>query len=160
MWKKLLYPVLGWAMAMGLHAVHNGGTVLADATSGLSCVLGSLVDWLGVLAVLILILVVTRRERRWFQELEAEVASGIVTPEEVQLASQPRLRFSRGWQILSRHGLRAWFKWSRYVQMIVDLAYKKHQKRVAGEGIKTDQLIAELRQRIARTRPQLPRREP
>ena len=159
MWKKLLYPILGWIMAMALHATHNGGTVLADATAGLSCVLGSFVDWMGVLAMLVLILVVTRRERRWFEELIAEVAAGVVTPDEVQIASQPRLRFSRGWQILSRHGLGAWFRWSRYVQMIVDLAYKKHQKKVAGEGIKTDRLIAELRQRIARARPQLPRRE-
>jgi hypothetical protein len=45
------------------------------------------------------------------------------------------------------------------VQLIVDLAYKKHQKRAAGEGKKTDEIIAELKQRIAQGRAKLPRLE-
>jgi RsiW-degrading membrane proteinase PrsW (M82 family) len=156
-WKKVSWPILGWLAAMALHGIHNGGTVLAEATSGLSCVLGTFVDWLGVVAMLILIIVATRRESRWFAELEPEVAAGVVTAEEYRLASQPRMRFAQGWQILTRYGVVTWVRWTRYVQMVVDLAYKKHQKRAAGEGVGTDRLIAELRQRIARARAQLPR---
>ena len=154
-WAKLFLPLLGWITAMVLHGVHNFGAVLAEPTSGLTCVFGSLVDWMGVLAMLILIIVATRRERRWFEELAPEVAGGIITPDEYSLASQYRLRVRRGWQVLTGHGPGAWFRWSRYVQMIVDLAYQKHHKVAAGEGAKTDQLIADLRQRIAEARAEL-----
>jgi RsiW-degrading membrane proteinase PrsW (M82 family) len=153
---KLIFPTLGWIMAMLLHGIHNGGTILAEATSGLTCLFGTFVDWLGVLAMLVLILVATNRERRWFRELDVEVANGIITPDEYHIASQYKLRVRRGWQVLTRHGIGTWFKWSRYVQMIVDLAYKKHQRTAAGEGEKTDQLIASLRQRIAQVRAELP----
>jgi len=155
-WLRFLYPVLGLGMAMFLHGFHNGATVLAEMTSGLSCVVGTLVDWMGVLGVLILIIVATKRESRWFSELDQEVAAGIVTADEAQLASQPKTRFSRGWKVLTQHGPVVWFRWSRYVQMIVDLAYKKHQKKAAGEGPKADERIAALRQRIAETRATLP----
>jgi RsiW-degrading membrane proteinase PrsW (M82 family) len=154
-WKQLLFPTLGWVMAMALHGIHNFGAVLAESTSGVTCVLGSFVDWMGVLAMLILILVATRRERRWFQELAPEVAAGVVTPDEANIASQYKLRVQRGWQVLTSRGLGDWFKWSRYVQMIVDLAYQKHHKTAAGEGDRTDQAIADLRQRIARARAEL-----
>jgi RsiW-degrading membrane proteinase PrsW (M82 family) len=153
---KILFPTLGWITSMALHGIHNGGTVFAEATSGLTCVFGTLVDWMGVVAMLVLILAATSRERRWFEELAPEVANGIITPDEYHIASQYKLRVQRGWQVLTRHGIGTWFKWSRYVQMIVDLAYKKHQKSVAGEGEKTEQLIANLRQRIAQARAGLP----
>jgi RsiW-degrading membrane proteinase PrsW (M82 family) len=153
--KKLLFPVLGWLMAMALHGIHNGGTVLAEATSGLSCLFLTAVDWMGVLGMLILVLVAVQREQRWFQELIPEVASGLISADEYQIASAYRARFARGWRVLTQRGVVTWFKWNRYVQMIVDLAYKKHQKRAAGEGVKTDELIAELRQRIVTTRAEL-----
>jgi hypothetical protein len=39
--------------------------------------------------------------------------------------------------------------------MIVDLAYKKHQKKAAGEGTETEETIVALRQQIAQTRPDM-----
>jgi hypothetical protein len=156
MWKKLLFPLAGWIVAMVLHSIHNGGTVLAEQTYLLSCLGATLVDWIGVLVMVILIFVSVRREKQWFEELVPEIQAGVVTSDEYQIASSARARFARGWQVLIQHGPLVWFKWARFVQLIVDLAYKKHQKKVAGEGIKTDQLIADLRQRIAQVRVQLP----
>jgi RsiW-degrading membrane proteinase PrsW (M82 family) len=155
-WKRLLFPVLGWLAAMTLHGIHNGGTVLAEATSGLSCVLLTFVDWMGAFGMLILILVAVQRERRWFEELVPEVQYGVITPDEYRLASEYRVRLAQGWRILTRYGPRVWLRWNRFVQMIVDLAYKKHQKKAAAEGVKTDELIADLRQRIAQVRLELP----
>ena len=43
----------------------------------------------------------------------------------------------------------------RIVQMIVDLAYKKHQKKAAGEGVETEEMIVGLRRQIAQTRPDM-----
>ncbi len=156
LWKKLLFPLTGWIMAMVLHGLHNGSTVFAEATYGLSCLGATLVDWGGVLVMLVLILVSMRQEARWFAELLPEIQAGLVTQDEYHIASNYRARFAHGWQVLIRHGPLAWFRWSRFVQLIVDLAYKKHQKQAAGEGVKTDQLIDTLRQRIAQTRPQIP----
>jgi RsiW-degrading membrane proteinase PrsW (M82 family) len=155
-WQRWLYPLLGWLAAMFLHGLHNGGSALAEATSGLSCLLLTLVDWMGALGMLILIVVAVQRERRWFQELDQELANGIITQQEYEIASNYRARLARGWQILIRYGPATWLRWNRYVQMVVDLAYKKHQKRAANEGPKTDEIIANLRTRIAAARANLP----
>ena len=153
-WKRLVFPALGWAAGVALHAIHNGGTVLADATGGLSCVAGTLVDWMGVAAMLVLVLVATRREQRWFDALGPELAAGTITAREHAIAAHYRVRLAQGWRILSAHGLRAWWAWSRYVQAIVDLAYTRHRGDI--DGAATERRIAALRARIARGRAALP----
>jgi RsiW-degrading membrane proteinase PrsW (M82 family) len=155
-WQRWIYPLLGWLAAVLLHGLHNAGTVLAESTEGMSILLFTVVDWMGVLGMLALIIYSVRRERQWFQELEPEIASGVVTPVEAEWASTYRTRVAYGWQVLRQHGLRATLKWSRFVQMIVDLAYKKHQKQAAQEAASTDERIARLRGRIASLRPELP----
>lgn len=154
--RVIAYPLLGWTAAVGLHAIHNGGVLLAERTSSLSCALGTLVDWGGVLGMLILIAVVTRTEGRWLRELVSEVAAGTITPGEYEVASRYRVRVACGWQILTQHGLRAWLRWARYVQRIVDLGYKKHQLKVDGGGTEAEQRIADLRDQIARARTRIP----
>jgi hypothetical protein len=155
-WRRWVYPFLGWLVAVLLHAVHNAGSVLAEPTEGASILFITAVDWLGVLGMLALILFSVRREKRWFVELDPEIKDGVITPEEAQLASSYRARVARGWQILRQHGLSATFRWSRFVQTVVDLAYKKHQKKAAREGAATDKRIAALRERIASLRAELP----
>jgi protease PrsW len=155
-WKKVCFPVLGWLAAMTLHAIHNGGTVLAEQTSGLSCLVLTAVDWMGALGMFVLVIVAVSRERRWFEELLPEIQTGVISADEYEVASVYRSRFARGWQVLTRYGPLTWLKWSRFVQMIVDLAYKKHQQKAAGEGTQTERLIAGLRQRIGEARSQLP----
>jgi len=88
-----------------------------------------------------------------------EVEQGVINADEYEVASVYKTRLVSGWQVLTRHGLGYWIRWNRYVQLIVDLAYKKHQKRAAGEGQRTDKIIAELRQRIADGRAKLARLE-
>jgi len=114
------------------------------------------VDWMGVLGMLVLIWISTQREKRWFDELEPEVEGGIITPKEYQLASVYRDRVRYGWRVLTGHGPLIWFKWNRFVQMIVDLAYRKHRHRVTGTDAAGDASIARLKQRIAEVRPELP----
>lgn len=154
-WKKALFPALGLLLAVVLHGIHNGGTVLAESTAGGSIVVLTAVDWMGVLGMLILIVVAVQREKRWFDQLGPEVAGGAITRGEYRIASSYRERLAQGWHILTQYGVATWFRWSRYVQLIVDLAYKKHQREVAGEGSKTDELIADLRERIVRARAEL-----
>jgi hypothetical protein len=96
------------------------------------------------------------QERRWFEELKPEIENGVITPDEALVASIYRVRVIRGWQVFRGYGLGATLKWSRFVQTIVDLAYKKHQKKAAQEGAATDERIARLRGRIVRLRSELP----
>jgi hypothetical protein len=155
-WRKWLYPTLGWMVALALHGIHNGGIVLAEATSGLSCLLLTAVDWMGVLVMLALIWISTGREKQWFEELASEIESGAITPSEYRFASAYRERLSEGWRVLTRYGLAKWIEWNRFVQMVVDLAYRKHRHRMAGTDATADESIARLRQRIADVRPELP----
>jgi hypothetical protein len=155
-WKRWVYPLAGLLVALLLHGMHNAGTVLAESTEGMSMLLFTAVDWMGVLGMLVLILYSVRQEKRWFGELAPEIENGVITPDEARIASVYRARVARGWQIYKRHGLRLTLKWSRFVQTVVDLAYKKHQKRAAQEGAATDERISLLRERIARLRPELP----
>jgi RsiW-degrading membrane proteinase PrsW (M82 family) len=154
-WKWVLYPVLGWAVAVSLHGIHNAGTVLAESTSGLLFLGATVVDWLGALGMLVLIVLATQQEKSWFEELVPEISRGIITPDEYQVAAVYRVRFMRGWYVLTHYGLRPYVRWNRFVQMIVDLAYKKHQKKAAGEGAETEETIVGLRQQIAQTRPDM-----
>jgi hypothetical protein len=123
---------------------------------GTSIVLVTAIDWLGVLGMLILIAYALYHEKRWFEELEPEVENGVITPDEALIASTYRARVARGWRVFRGSGLRAMLQWSRFVQTIVDLAYKKYQKKAAREGAATDERIALLRKRIASLRSELP----
>jgi hypothetical protein len=152
MWKKIFFIIAGWLLAMTLHAIHNTGASLGKASGGVLCLGATLVDWMGVWMILALILIVLDQERRWFEQLDAEAQAGIITPEELEWARDLRVRGARGWHIFWRYGLVAWFRWSRHVQMIVDLAYKKHQQQSLGEGAEVTRRIEMLRQRIAQER--------
>ena len=155
-WQRWVYPFLGWLFAVLLHGIHNAGSALAESTGGASVLISTAVDWIGVLGMLVLIVYAVSREKRWFEELRAEVENGVITADEAQIASSYGARVARGWQMLQAHGLLATLHWSRFVQTVVDLAYKKHQKEAAREGAATDERITRLRERIARLRPELP----
>jgi RsiW-degrading membrane proteinase PrsW (M82 family) len=155
-WKRWAYPFLGWLVAILLHGAHNAGSTLAESTGGASMLAATAIDWMGVLGVLVLIFYSLYRERRWFEELEPEIENRVITREEALLASIYRVRVARGWQVFKGYGLNVTLKWSRFVQAIVDLAYKKHQKKAAREGSATEERIALLRERIARLRSELP----
>jgi protease PrsW len=155
-WKKISLPLAGWLLAMTLHGIHNTGAALAQATYGLLCIGATLIDWMGVGLILIVIVFALQAERRWLKQLEPEVTAGFLTPDEYAWASDLNLRSARGWKVLSRHGIGAWFAWSRYVQLLVDLAFKKNQLANAGDGADTARRIANLRERITQARDKLP----
>ena len=84
-----MFPVLGWLVALLLHGLHNAGAVLAEPTGGMSVLVFTAVDWMGVLGMLILILYSVRREKRWFEELDQEIANGVEFRPEVGLVEVP-----------------------------------------------------------------------
>ncbi|MBI5303814.1 MAG: PrsW family intramembrane metalloprotease [Chloroflexi bacterium] len=156
LWKKFAFPIAGWLLAMTLHGIHNTGAALGAETYGLLCIGATLVDWIGILMMFGLIVIALREEKKWFKYLEPELQAGVITAEESEWARNLNARSTRGWRLLSRHGISGWLRWSRYVQMIVDLAYQNHLKQVDGESAATDRHIAALRQRITQAREKLP----
>jgi len=155
-WKKFAFPFLGWLLAMSLHAFHNLGASLGAQTYGLLCLGATLVDWIGIVMMFGLIVIVVREEQKWFVHLEPALQAGVITAQESEWARNLNARSTHGWRVFSPHGIRAWLRWSRHVEMIVDLAYQNHLKQVDGESAVTEQHIAALRQRIAQTRAKLP----
>jgi len=138
--------------------IHNAGTVLATSRSGLFFLGATIVDWMGALGMLALIVLAMQQEKSWFEELIPEISSGVITPEEYQVAAVYRVRFMRGWYVLTHYGWQLYIRWNRFVQLIVDLAYKKHQKKAAGERAETEGTIVGLRHQIdvvLRPRPDL-----
>ena len=155
-WKKVLVPLLGLGAAMVFHGLHNLGAVFAESTVCLSLVFATLVDWGGVLVLLVIMLLAARQERLWIiAQLREEVAGGLISPTEYSLASTYLARFKTRWRALTQEGWQRWRQWGRFFNLVTELAFKKHQLQAVGEGTQTVQLIDRLRQQIESLRVQM-----
>ena len=155
-WKKVLVPLLGLGAAMAFHSLHNLGAVFAGQTACLSLVFATLVDWGGVLVLLVIMLLTTRQERLWIvAELQEEVGSGLISATEYTLASTYLERFKTRWRALTQEGWQRWRQWGRFFNLVTELAFKKHQLQAVSEGAQTVQLIERLRQQIRDLRIQM-----
>ncbi len=155
-WKKVLVPLLGLGAAMAFHSLHNLGAVFAEQTACLSLVFATLVDWGGVLVLLLIMLLTTRQERLWIvAQLREEVSRGVISAREYALASTYLDRFRTRWRALTQEGWQRWRQWGRFFNLVTELAFKKHQLQAVGEGAQTVQLIEQLRQQIRDLRIQM-----
>jgi RsiW-degrading membrane proteinase PrsW (M82 family) len=147
---RFILPLLGLGAAMFFHGVHNLGASLAN----LSCftLLVSLVgDWGGVLAVLVVILLSLRQEKKWIvEELKEEVSAGLVSSEEYDLICSRRARTVAQSQA-NRMGNRAQARRiASLTRVATELAFKKHQARARGEDYARE--IGGLRDQITQLR--------
>lgn len=80
-----IYPLLGWLAAIAIHLSHN---LLVNLTRqqgyfGLTAIW----DWSGYLGLMVLILVLIKREKSWMGEfLSSEVISGLISSDQYQTA--------------------------------------------------------------------------
>jgi RsiW-degrading membrane proteinase PrsW (M82 family) len=155
-WKKVLVPLLGLGAAMAFHSLHNLGAAFAEPTVCLSLVVATLVDWGGVLVLLVIMLLTARQERMWIvTQLREETTGGVISSTEYALASTYLERFRTRWRALTQEGWRRWRQWGRFFGLVTELAFKKHQLQAVGEGVQTVQLIEQLRQQIRDLRVQM-----
>jgi len=63
---KWIAPLLGWSAAVTFHLLHNLFASLFDSKSGI--IFTTIWDWSGYLGLLILILLLIKREQRWMKE--------------------------------------------------------------------------------------------
>ena len=128
---KLLYPVLGFILAVGAHAFHNAFATISGYGGGDgSILLAILGDWGGVLILLIVAWATKRVEAGRIQRFLArpDVAEQIPAGEAAMLISPRRRRAARLSALL--HGdVGRWAKLGRYFQRVSDAALNDHRAR-------------------------------
>ncbi len=142
----------GWLIAAALHAFHNGTMGLWGAL--LPAIAA---DWMGLLALVVLLFVARRREMIWIrEELKEEVALGVLAPEDYAALPSLRARFRIYRQHYRQGGRRQASAWHYLTQLASDLAFKKRHLQVR-EDAATRASVARLRTEISRVQASLGR---
>lgn len=143
---KILAVLGGWGMAMLTHSIHN---TLAAFTSveNLTCLVGTVLDWIGVLFMFFVIVLAGWMERHNIvQHLKEEVQLGIITREQyITAISAWRQGFARLTSLFAGK-FRAT---SRFYQVIGELAHKKHQLTRLGDEGGNSAIIQRYRDELA-----------
>jgi len=82
---RWIAPLIGWAIAVTFHLLHNLFAGLFQSNAGL--VFATIWDWSGYLGLLLLIFLLIKREQRWMKEyLAAEYKQDLLSNEQFQIA--------------------------------------------------------------------------
>ena len=150
--------VLGTGIAMGFHLLHDflPTWVAASAnhvqTSGLAKFLGDLPNVLGLVALAAIAVWTTGREKVIVaRELQDEVTSGVVGPDEYKAITNPGRRFGSLASAMGK-GMSTWRLRRRLYVLEVELAFRKHHDK--SDRTTPAQLATpeEYRRQIAETR--------
>ncbi|NNJ13495.1 PrsW family intramembrane metalloprotease [Chloroflexales bacterium ZM16-3] len=139
---KVIAPVLGWCVAVSLHALHNGMATILGSSLGLGGLLATLlVDWTGWAVAFSLVLWAIFRERRWMRTyLREEVDLGVISAEQYRTACSVRAQLSaRARGRVAR----------RFYTACAELAQKKHQLITLGEERGNTARVMALRDGLA-----------
>jgi RsiW-degrading membrane proteinase PrsW (M82 family) len=126
---RYIAPALGYFGAIAAHAFHN---LLASLGSPLLCLAGSVLDWLGFLAMFIFILVLVWREGKIVRDhLREEVALGTLSEQQLAAAGSVTGQMAAHLSALSsgRGG-----RTSKFYDLCGELAFKKYQLARMGPG--------------------------
>jgi protease PrsW len=145
---KLAAPIIGWCVAVFLHALHNGMATLLGTSFGFGGLLATLlVDWMGWAVALGLVFWALFRERYWMRSyLEEEVTLGIISLEQYRTACSIRAQMSartRGRAVRT------------FYTTCAELAQKKHQLATLGEERGNSARVAALRASLAQQAPMI-----
>ncbi len=159
-WGKLLVPLGGWALAVLFHSLHNIGTSMVQQGIWFPLGVSLIVDWSGLLLLLLVAILALRRECRWIEKgLVTEVNQGMLTVEEYDVLRSAGQRLWVQSRAFQRGGRRASRAVGRYFQTATELAFEKRHIRAAGHrragSAEIDRLQQELADRRARAWPWL-----
>lgn len=145
---KIFAPLAGWGTAMLAHSIHN---TLASF-SGLICMLGTLLDWTGVLFMFgITIWAIWMEQRNIIYQLREEVHLGLISTAQYHTASSAWARtFARLNGLLNGKFMAT----SNFYQACAELAHKKQQLSKLGEEHGNSAMIQRYRAELARLAPQ------
>ncbi|MBN1137733.1 MAG: PrsW family intramembrane metalloprotease [Anaerolineae bacterium] len=158
--RRLPALMIGGALAVLMHSLHNLGATLVERTVFLSLGFSALLDWSGVLALAIVIVLELRTERRWIERgLSEEVQQGALSPQEFDLLHSARRRWQANRQARRQGGRTGARVVERYFQTATRLAFNKQHLRVLGDEGRSlaeiERLQLELAQRRAEAWPWL-----
>ena len=143
---RWLLPPLGWAMAVGVHSLHNTLAAFAAETPE-SGILMFLIDWSGWAFFALLVLWCIWREKRMLgHHLAEEIQLGWMTPEQYRTAMSGRART----RACLRAAVSGHLKTTRrFYDVCGELAHKKNQLARYGEEDGNTAVIEGLRREMA-----------
>ena len=156
--RVILMALAGTAVALGFHLLHDYLPVWAAVdkndvqTSGVGKLLTDLPNILGLVALAIIAVWTTGREKLIVaRELQEEVSSGVVTPDDYKAITNPGRRFSALASAMGK-GMDRWRLTRRLYVLEVELAFRKHHDK--SDRTTPAQLLTpdEYRSRIVETR--------
>lgn len=81
---KWLFPLIGWTAAVVFHLIHNLLAIVVGTTEG--WFLSTIWDWSGYLGLLILILLLIRREQSWMRKyLRPDLKENLISMDQYQI---------------------------------------------------------------------------
>jgi protease PrsW len=147
---RVLVPLAGGLLAVSLHGIHNAGATLVEQTLCLSLGISLVVDWGGVLLLLIVAYLVLRKERGWIERgLAEEVRREALSLQEFDLLRSAGRRLRIRWQARRRGGRAAYRAVGRYYQCATELAFKKQHLRSLGDEGGNLAEVQRLQQQLA-----------
>lgn len=149
---RFVAPVIGIGIAMLSHSIHNTLAAFSSVSEGLTCIIGLLLDWSGVLFMFGLILWANWVEQRNLtNHLREELEMGLISKAQYRTACSAT---ARGFANLSGLFSGQFTTTMRFYQTCAELAHKKEQFRKLGHRDGTLQLIQKHRAELARLAPQ------
>ncbi|MCE1254605.1 MAG: PrsW family intramembrane metalloprotease [Anaerolineae bacterium] len=136
---QLFAVLIGWSLSVFTHSMHN----LLASYDGIICIVGSVLDWSGWLAMLVFILLMANREKKLIQKYLLEESSlGTISELQYLIAQSTRLRTSA----LLRSLFRGNFSATRhFYQTCAELTHKKFQYERMGDESGNSEIINQLR---------------
>ncbi len=147
---RMIAPLIGLSLAMFTHSVHN--TLAGIPFFGdLTCLVGSLLDWTGVLFMLLIIIWANWMEKRNItNHLRQEVQIGIISPAQYRTACSATAQTFAGLNGLMSGKFRAT---QRFYQVCGELAHKKQQLFKLGDESGNSAIIQRYQAELAHLAP-------
>ncbi len=152
---KVIAPLLGLAAGITLHSIHNTGATLSTGT----CLplLGSTIsDWIGVLALVAILIWTSSREQNWIRRyLADEAQAGFISRPDYWIIQSYWRRVAQRTQALLSGDFARWQRLGRYYRLATELAFNKHRLDTHGREQDTLLRVEQLRREIYTLRQQL-----
>jgi hypothetical protein len=139
-WRRWVFPVGGFVLAVLVHAVHS---VLAYSLLGLSAI-AMISTVIGVVLIGVIAVWSLRQQQRCLRE-ELE---GLVPDDVYRVMVTAGARTRAQWQALRRGGIRRWRQARLLHQLCAELAFKRMQARLRPDEVKIAEEAKQLQEKV------------
>jgi RsiW-degrading membrane proteinase PrsW (M82 family) len=151
---KIGAPPLGLALGMMLHAAHNAAMTLTP-DFGWPMLIGLLINWSGVFALIITVVSITVREQKWIRaHLAEEVELGTLSNSEYTIIQSHWKRTGARLRALLNLDVQRWANLGRFYRLATKLAFAKQRWAMHGRKQALFLPVEDLRQQLLHLRSQ------